>query len=345
MPYISMSQLKPGMITSTNTYDKWGRLVLKTNTKLNKEIIRRLTKQGFSGLYAQEPLLSDQIEIADFLTHSISSANAITNSFAVKDNKAFMKHLKSLDTIAIKSIKEILNENISIFDVTNLKEHNTYTYTHSVNVATLAVMIGIGHGLPDLYLKELYISGMLHDIGKLFISNDILDKESRLDPHEYDIIKSHSIKGYNLLLTDNKLNESIRRGIRDHHENYDGTGYPCKLWRHEISLYGSIIHVADVFDALTSDRPYHEAYSPSYAYNFIIENSGIKFSPDVVDVFKRRIAPYPTGSPVILSDGRIAIVSSINIVNPWLPVLRVLDTGETIDMSIESSISILTKEA
>lgn len=341
MPYIKISQLRPNMVTSSNTYDKWGRLTLKNNTKLDIKTIKRLKKQGFDGLYVKDPLLFEQVELDDLLSKSLTSASSVKESYAPKDNKVFMKHLKSLDTIAIKSIKEILNENISIFDITNLKQHNDYTYTHSVKVAILSVMIGIGYGLTEHYLKELYIAGILHDIGKLYIPNTILNKHGRLTTEEYEEIKTHPTKGYCLLLNNNKLNETIRRGIRDHHENYDGTGYPYNLWRHEISTYGSIIHVADVFDALSSERPYHRPHSSAYAYNYIHEQSGKMFAPEIVEIFKRRITPYPLGSFVTLTDGRLCIVSETNIVNPWKPKLKVLDTGDMIDMEVEKYVNII----
>jgi HD-GYP domain-containing protein (c-di-GMP phosphodiesterase class II) len=160
----------------------------------------------------------------------------------------------------------------------------------------------------------------------------VLNKPSVLTEEEFAHMRQHSILGYNYARDSFLLSSSCHPGIRDHHEKFDGTGYPDGRSGNEISLFGRIISVADVYDALTSERPYRSAMSASEAMEYIMGHSGTDFDPDVVNAFLRCVAPYPVGSTVQLSNGCTAIVVE-NFANFGLrPRVRVIaQNGEPVE--------------
>jgi HD-GYP domain-containing protein (c-di-GMP phosphodiesterase class II) len=332
MEYVKIKELRQGMIIAASLYDPWGRTVAVDGTSLTDKLIKQLRKRKFEGAYVDDISLYKQTDLANLLSNCFSTKDRIITNLVSKESELFLSYLEKLNTLSTEAIEEILNGNITVLDIENLKRHNSYTYTHSVSVATISTILGVGLGLPSEYLKELYVAGVLHDIGKLFISNDILDKPGPLTSQEFKEIQSHSTKGYDLLKLDKDLNDRVTKAVLHHHENYNGTGYPSKLVKESIPLYSSIIHIADVFDALSSDRCYHKAYTKSYAYNYILNNSNTLFNPEIVDVFKRRISPYTKGSIVLLSDGRTGIVQQIDINSFCSPVVKILEDGNIINL-------------
>ena len=169
------------------------------------------------------------------------------------------------------------------------------------------------------------------DIGKVFIDKDILNKPGSLTEEEYELIKSHSTFGYEYLKKGNKypLNHV---GVLDHRERYGGGGYPSGIKEDLISYFGRIIAVAYAYDALTSDRPYREALLPSEAMEYVMGSVSTLFDPDIVKVFVRKIAPYPIGTCVRLSNGMVGIVVENYEDLCMRPLIRVFqDQGEEIE--------------
>lgn len=183
----------------------------------------------------------------------------------------------------------------AIINMLDLKAFNDYTYYHSVNVAVLSIVVGVSLGLNKNELYKLGLGALLHDIGKVFIPKEILEKKSKLDDEEFEQIQQHSLKGSNYLKEKWDIPIESTIAILNHHEKYDGSGYPLKLKSKKISLFGRIVAVADVFDALTSNRPYRVTFSPSDAMEYIMGGSGTQFDPKIVSAFAKSIVPYPEG--------------------------------------------------
>ncbi|MCD6450531.1 MAG: HD domain-containing protein, partial [Thermotogaceae bacterium] len=160
-----------------------------------------------------------------------------------------------------------------------------YTHTHSNNVARVSVMIGEKLGLSEKELEELEISAILHDVGKIGISDSILLKPGKLTKEEYDIIKSHTTIGAEILSNLKHVTKSMILGALEHHERCDGSGYPHGKQNGEISLFGRIIAVADVYDALTAKRVYKEGWDKEKVFKILAEDaeSG-KFDKKIVNV-------------------------------------------------------------
>ncbi|KAF2955554.1 metal-dependent phosphohydrolase [Marinitoga sp. 38H-ov] len=168
--------------------------------------------------------------------------------------------------------------------ITFLEQHDEYTKNHSRNVADLAVNIAEEMNLDKSYIRKIYLAGLLHDIGKLLIPLEILNKNGPLTDNEYDIIKKHPIIGYNALIKTESLKE-IAIGIKHHHERYDGKGYPDGLKGSGIPLMSQIISVVDAWDAMMTKRAYRDPLGKEKAIKEIVNNSGKQFSPEVVKAF------------------------------------------------------------
>jgi HD-GYP domain-containing protein (c-di-GMP phosphodiesterase class II) len=157
-------------------------------------------------------------------------------------------------------------------------------------------------------LCDLGFAAILHDIGKVFVKKEILSKESALDDAEFEEMKHHPSLGYDYIKKVSKVSNASKIGILHHHEKFGGGGYPDNLMEEAISLYGRIIAIADVYDAMTSDRPYRKGIIPSEVIEYIMGCSNTLFDPDLVNLFIRKIAPYPIGTTVNLSNGLTGIV-------------------------------------
>jgi HD-GYP domain-containing protein (c-di-GMP phosphodiesterase class II) len=163
-----------------------------------------------------------------------------------------------------------------------------YTQGHSTRVSEYSVLIAQELGLEENVIHDIRIGSLMHDVGKIGIPDDILKKKGKLTPEEWTVIRSHPLTGWNIL-HQVRLLEPMLAGILEHHEKLDGSGYPYGLRGDQISLMGRIVSVADVFDAMTSDRPYRKGMAPWQALEEIVANSGKQFDPEVVGAFKRVI--------------------------------------------------------
>ena len=217
---------------------------------------------------------------------------------------------------------------IHIYD---LKSHDEYTFHHSVSVAMLAVSTGQSLGFELRELMNLGRSALFHDIGKLFVPSEIINKTSKLSNREFVEMKSHPPLGATNIKAKGLGNTGVLSGILFHHEKIDGTGYPRGLSGNEIPLEAKIISVADVFDALTSYRSYRKPMTPTAAYDLILNQVGTSFDYAIVEAFTKKLDFYPINSLLELSNGKTTIV--IENQNVLRPVVMDVITKEKFDLS------------
>lgn len=321
MRYVSIKKLEPGMILAKAVYDEADRVLLGAGSILTREFIRKLEQRGFQGLYIDDEL-SKEVHIEETISQELR--NKGIRSLRDCDVDA------SLD-VAKCIVDQIINSKTISLDMVDLRDYDNYTYSHSVNVAVLSTVIGIGLNLKEEDLVNLSQAAILHDLGKLMVPEDILNKPGRLTGDEFEIMKNHPILSYNLIKDRWDISAKTKVGVLFHHENEDGTGYPKALSGNEIMVYAKIIHVADVYDALISRRPYKKPYSFAEAYEYIMANNGVMFAPGAVKAFIKYVPIYPKGIDVTLSDGRKGFVEG-NTNNTARPVVRLYD-GMKIDLS------------
>lgn len=323
MRYIHIDNAKEGMIVGKSIYNEQGSVLVNYRVKLSDKLLARMRKLGLLGLY-----------IVDDLSEDIEVENLVSDEVGKRATRA----LSNMDIDAALNVASEIAEELSLngdinVDLVSLRTSSDYTYKHSVNVAILAVLTGIGIGLKKPLLKELSVAGLLHDIGKLNIPVGILNKQGPLTEEEFEMVKTHSQLGYDKLKDNINISSKTKMGVYMHHENMNGTGYPLGLQEDQIYMFAKIIHIADVYDAITNDRPYKRAQSPQAALEFLMNNAGKLFQPEYVRAFVNYIPIYPKGRNVILSDGSVAVVVENRQHNTLYPVVRRLSDGETIDLS------------
>lgn len=323
MRYLNIEKVNPGMILAKEVYDDDGRVLLSLNTKLTKEYITRLSIRGYQGVYIEDEL-SKGIQIEEVITIELrnKAAEAVKNG-----------DIDSLKNIAKDIVGQLLDKDKSIsLDIQDLRTYDNYTYKHSVNVAVISTIIGIYLSYDDESLWELCLAALMHDIGKTKIDPAIINKPARLTMSEYRLVQEHARYSYDILDENGLIPARAKQGVLHHHENEDGTGYPDRLVGDEIPPYAKIIHVADVYDALTSKRPYKKPYALSEAIEYLMGGSNVLFDRNAVEAFLEAVPVYAKGIEVTMTNGEKAIVVS-NTSNPLRPIVRLINSGVDIDLN------------
>ena len=289
----------------------------------------RTTGIGYKGMLHQP----GGIEIEEVLSPEVKSQvlNLVHDLFLKEEHEPEDEEEQIRETI-MNVIRDILSDGDVMYNMMDLKNYDDYTYFHSVNVATLAAVLGVRYGLSEYELKVLTTGALLHDIGKKFVKADVLNARRPLTEEEKRMVLQHPKLGYEFLKRNYDFDPDVCEGVLGHHEWYNGEGYPLRRSGENISIYARIIKVADVYDAMTSKRSYHDALSPSDAVEYIMAMNESEFDPAVVDIFLKWVAVYPVGCEVELSDGRHAVV--VKNYHDFLlrPKIRVMESGEEIDL-------------
>ena len=220
---------------------------------------------------------------------------------------------KALDANdALPLVEEISNSVMrnpgALISLARLKNKDNYTYMHSVAVCALMVALARQLGMDEAATRKAGMAGLLHDVGKMAIPDEILDKPGRLTDEEFDIIKSHPMQGHRMLLEGSGVDDVALDVCLHHHEKVDGSGYPDKLADQQISLYAKMGAVCDVYDAITSNRPYKNGWDPAESLRKMAEWSKGHFDAVVFQAFVKSVGIYPIGSLVRLESGRIGVV-------------------------------------
>ena len=320
MRYVRSEHLEAGMILVYTLYDNSEKVLLKANRRLTQNYINRIQQMDIMGLYVFED---------DEITDHTPIISEQTRLKAIQS----LKRLNIDDCIYIANniVEEIRESDSMVVETVNLSTYDNYTYTHSVNVDILSVILGVACGLRDDELRKLSQAALLHDIGKTCVPIEIIGKPGRLTDEEFAEVKNHPRYGYNMLRNNYEVSSVARNAILSHHENEDGSGYPRGLTSEKIHLFAKIIHIADVYDALTTKRVYKEAMNPADAMEYLMANATRMFDKDLVAMFMEYVAPYPLGVQVELSTGQKALVVKNNRSMLRRPTVR-LDGGATIDL-------------
>ncbi len=219
---------------------------------------------------------------------------------------------------------EISKNSNLMLQLATFKSYHQYTLTHSINVSIFSVFLGNALLVSPKFLKNLAFGGLLHDIGKTQISKQILDKPGPLDDAEFKIIKNHPEIGYNIIKANTDVDPEVLDIILHHHEKKDGTGYPDGLKNEEISLASKIVAVADIYDALTSDRSYRAKLLPHESIEYLFVNTSKKhLEEELVKTFINNVAIYPVGTMVELTDGRQGKVVGFPEYFPMRPIIQI----------------------
>lgn len=226
-------------------------------------------------------------------------------------------------------VNSILHSPDAFFWLSQLKEQDKYTAQHSLNVSILSIILGRHLGLQEQQLNHLGLCGMMHDMGKMRIPSAILNKTGKLEPEEWDIMKSHTTLGHELLESSDHMFYGAIETALTHHEHMDGSGYPRNLNTNKLSFYSNIVAIADMYDAITSDRSYQKGRTHHEATKIMLNVSGSHLDADLVIKCIESFGIYPSGSFVELNNGCIALVIEENSQFQLRPkILLILDKNK-----------------
>lgn len=337
---LSIFDCKPGMRLAQTIHNEFGAVIIKENTILDRQIIDRI--QSLDSLEV-DIFVEDTVKIKD------NDEKNIKNKYEqnVETMKTLIDRVRKGVPLDMARVREITQTILSgvyaskgnigpLAQATNAEE---YLYTHSINVAFMAMTIGKWMGCSERTIKHLVLAGLLHDIGKSKIPKNIIDKPGTLTEKEYDLMKQHPRYGYDILNDIDSIHKDVLMGILTHHEREDGTGYPLKLTSEKINLIGKILAVADIYDAMTSTRVYKKGQSPFEVFELMQNGSFGKLHPVILEKFIKNMAEYYNGSTVLLSNGMEGEVVFINYNKISKPIVKV--DNQFIDLSLAKNLKII----
>ena len=267
---------------------------------------------------AAKRILGDAADVVDGLLHDVRLGKQMEPSKA----RPLVKAMHA----------SVLRNPGALLSLTRIKAADTYTFQHSVSICALLVSFTHALGMDPATVEEAGLGGLLHDVGKMKIPNEILNKPGKLTDEEFGIMKSHASLSRDLLLGVSGISEMVIQIAGEHHEKMDGGGYPRGIAGDAISQIGRMTAVVDVYDALTSNRVYHKGMEPTEVLKKLLEWSGTHLDGNLVQQFIRALGIYPVGSLVRLSGGRLAVVveQSEDLLRPVVRV--VLDSARKLKL-------------
>lgn len=329
--FVPTRLLKSGMRIDQSIVDGTGRVLIARLAYLDDYLIEGLRKLGVSGVYIREgeedveqsltmaynePIAAktlkkiEKLQVADRtkvqLKESVRArvAEGVSYIYSNTNSSDFTNVTKSIADDLMKAIND--NDALAV-DIGTLKVSDEYTFKHSVDVATMAMIIAKKKKMSKQEIYDIGIAGLLHDIGKSKIPNEILNKPGKLTDEEFEVMKQHTVQGYNILKDKSMLSDNIKLGVLQHHEKINGRGYPFGLEASQITTFAKIMSVVDIYDALVTERPYKPGFSPRDAVEMIMAMTA-ELDMDALKGFLRSVILYPVGSTVELSNGEKAQV-------------------------------------
>ena len=340
MRLVSLDNCQTGLKLGKAIYNENGKVLLSQGIELTEKLITKLSKYHISSVYIEDDA-SEGIEIIESIPNElrVEAVSVITEGFkSILDLNSNKTNLQSMmkSGRAIRSFQKIFTDILSCLKenqhalnlLATTKIHENHVYTHSLNVSIYACQLAIENGLPLKNIEEIGLGALLHDIGKLNIPPEILNKPGKLSEAEFDLIKSHCETGFETLRKIHEIPVPVSHCALQHHERMDGLGYPRGLTEDKIHKYAKILSVADVFDAVTSPRVYRSAMLPHKGLELLYAGSGTQFEEKQVKLFANGIAIYPQGLTVKLNDDRTGIVSNYNFNSAGRPEIRIIKDEE-----------------
>lgn len=348
---VPLKEAKPGMEIGKMVLTSDKKVIISEGTILNDIIIEGLIAWGIRDVFIREQIFNDDVEFKhDFSVNETENQRQFYEEYektidVVKSTFCSIRYFKELPLDQMKELAgQAIEKMISRVGVINhiymMRRQDDYTFHHSINVAIICGILGKWMGITGIKLKELVLAGLLHDVGKMRIPLEILNKPGQLTLDEFEIMKQHTTHGYQMLQQSQTISREVSFGILQHHEKMDGSGYPLGVDGSRINEFAKIMAVADVYDAMTSDRVYRGGVVPFVVVEMMVKEMFGKLDPMACSTFLNNVKDYLVGNVVILSDGREAEVIHMGHYLASRPVVFA-DNGEIIDLEVRKDISIV----
>lgn len=297
--------LQAGMKLARDVILDDGRILLLRGFIVKSRYIKRLQAYKIDHVFIEDDLVPvDKIDEERIYEDAFGNIKSVMESIR-KGESMVVEVLK--DTVN-EIVQHIMNDDTVFMALTGIRDIDNYTFLHCVDVCIYSIITAKAMGLSFDEIRELAMAAILHDIGKCRVPLEILNKPDKLNNEEYFIIKNHAIYGMEITKNTPGLSSKISRMICQHHEKWNGTGYPVGLKSFDIDRGARIISIADVYDALTANRIYRKRYMPHEAAEYLMSESEQHFDPKILHTFISNIAIYPEDVVVMLNTGEIARV-------------------------------------
>ncbi len=334
MRRVSTDSAQPGMFLGKTIIGGAGQVLLKSGVEIKPQYLIYLERLGINYIYVQDSRMQD-VEINDIIREEVrQEARSLVRDVIKKvpspsnQKKGLnIKDKKVLKTVS-SIIEDLLEDDDTISQLMDIRSLDDYLFSHSVNSCILATLVGKKLNYNINTLKQLAMGTLLHDMGMVAVPEKILKKPGELTEDEYATVKNPPHYGYEIFKSSKLFSAQAGAVILRHHERYHGQGYPQGLKSNENSALAQIAGIADVYDALTSERSYRKAFQPYQAIEMLMAWGEDYFDMEILNHFLSITAAYPIGFHVFLSNGESGLVIANNQGLTLRPVVRVLYTGE-----------------
>lgn len=311
---IAVDSLKPGMRVARPVYSAGGQILLNVGKQIEVPFISRLQQMGVPAIYIQDAssldLVAEDVITENTRVQAIKNVKSMMDiaSNQLRSGRPIMVKIEEVQTTVQDIIEQLLTSRKLMINLIDIRVADDYTFAHSVNVCVLALVTGMALKYSKLQLSQLGMGALLHDMGKVMVPIDILNKPGALTAAERQEIEAHSTYGWEMLQQQKTVPNQAALAVYEHHERYDGQGYPRRLAGDNIHVFAQVVGVADVYDALTADRVYRKAHLPHEAIEYIAGAGNFLFDYGVIKAFLKHVAAYPIGTVVRLNTGETGVV-------------------------------------
>jgi putative nucleotidyltransferase with HDIG domain len=337
---IAISECKAGNILASDVYNSNGVTLVAKDTVINDYLKERLISLGIPNIHIYVSTDSNKNSSISYVEFKRNYNEIVLQTQNMLHDLAAGKPIVYENICSISDrIGKNLKDNIRIISyLTEVRGVDEYTYTHCINAAFYSMLIAKWLKLPDHEIEKSIKAGLLHDIGKSKIPTEILNKKGTLTKDEYEIIKKHPTLGFEILEGQDGIDSDIKRSVLLHHERTDGSGYPFNATSGHINIISKIVAIADVFDAMTSDRVYKKRVTPFKAFEMFQAGGVAKYDIEALRVFLDNMSAYLVGSKVLLSNGETGEIVYIPAQNLTRPIVKV--SSGYLDLSQENTVNI-----
>ncbi|MEN6564689.1 MAG: HD-GYP domain-containing protein [Veillonellales bacterium] len=344
---VPINHVIPGMELAKPVLTDEGKIALSEGTYLNAGLIIRLKHWGIMSLDIRE-LAPDDAEERNKPSPSQQKFYSDYDKTVDTVKKSFQL-IRDSNTVPFEECQKLVDKDMElILESPGVINHlhmvnrqgDEYTFHHSVNVAVVAGVLGKWLEYDQNEINNLMLAGLLHDIGKVKVPLKIVNKPAKLSVAEMEIMKQHTIYGYQLIRDIPNISQKLLLAVLQHHERMDGCGYPFQIKGDRIHPYARIIAIADMYDAMTSDRVYQPKTTPFNVVELIVKEMFNKLDPAICTIFLNNVRDYFIGNVVQLSDGREAEVVYVGQFVAARPVVRT-QAGEFIDLEKRKELSVV----
>ncbi|MFZ3130546.1 MAG: HD domain-containing phosphohydrolase [Desulfosporosinus sp.] len=343
MRHLLIGSAKVGDVLGETILSDQGRVLVKRGVVLTDKIIARLKELGIIMVIIDDDI-SENVNLENDVISSLRRREAM---MSLKESFVAQKEGRGLNIFNLKGVvkdivDDILMKNNILSNLKDIRSYDTYIFAHAINVCSMSVVLGKALGLNRDKLDILAVGAILHDIGTIKLPQSILNKRKPFSPDELALFKTHTEEGYNILRARRDINFVSAHIAYQHHETFNGDGYPRKLTSEKFHPLAQIVALADFYDNLINEGPGHGCINPNEAVEISMANAGVLFSQELIEAFLKHIVVYPIGSTIELNSGDKGIVVCQNQGMPTRPIIQTLPRFLAADKKILNLADYLT---